>query len=56
MATGLFRLRLSPDQFWRLTPRELAVLLGATARAASGAPDRSVLNTLMQRFPDEANA
>lgn len=55
MATGLFRLRLNPDQFWRLTPSELAALLGATAQSASGAPDRSTLNTLMHRFPDEAD-
>ncbi len=49
MHLGLGRLRLSPDAFWRMTPRELAAAL-----AAPSAPpmDRAALAALMRRFPD----
>lgn len=49
---GLGVLRLSPEAFWRMTPRELAYAI----EAASGrrAPlDRSSLQQLMQRYPDD---
>lgn len=51
MAFGFGVLRLSPDQFWRLTPRELA---GAVrALFGEGAPlSRDTLNELIARFPD----
>lgn len=48
---GLGVLRLSPEQFWRMTPRELAYAI----EAASGrnAPlDRNALAQLMARYPD----
>lgn len=51
MAFGLGRLRLSPDAFWAMTPRELAAAIAVAAPAPS-APGRGVLDELMRRFPD----
>jgi uncharacterized phage protein (TIGR02216 family) len=49
---GLGVLRLSPDQFWRMTPRELAYAIEAvTGRSAP--LDRDGLSALMKRYPDE---
>ncbi len=49
---GLSVLKLSPEQFWRMTPRELAYAIEAvTGRRAP--LDRDGLATLMKRFPDE---
>ncbi len=54
MAAGLGILRLTPCDFWAMTPREFdAALRGhfgipATATAFS----RHILDALMQRFPD----
>ena len=52
MAFGLGRLRLSPDAFWAMTPRELAAAAAPRGRAAGPAPDRAMLDALMARFPD----
>lgn len=54
MAAGLGLLRLPPDVFWAMTPRELmAALEGAGLTAAPGGPlSRSELEGLMARFPD----
>jgi uncharacterized phage protein (TIGR02216 family) len=49
---GLGRLRLSPEQFWRMTPRELAYAIEA-ATGRSAPLDRSGLSRLMKRYPDE---
>ncbi len=48
IAFGLSRLRLPPDAFWALTPRELMLMAGA----GSGAEpmDRATLAQLMARF------
>lgn len=48
---GLGVLRLAPEQFWRMTPRELAYAIEtATGR---GVPlDRAALAQLMTRYPD----
>ena len=49
---GLGTLRLSPDAFWRMTPRELAYAIEAvTGRTAP--LDREALKHLMARFPDD---
>ncbi len=49
---GLGRLRLPPEQFWRMTPRELAYAIeAATGRTAP--LDRVGLAQLMKRYPDE---
>ena len=53
MAFALRHLRLPPEQFWRLTPRELAVMAGGAKRAA--APERPAFDALMALYPDEVN-
>ena len=58
MALGFGVLRLPPEQFWAMTPRELfAAIQGLagvpfTGGAAAGI-DRKTLNDLMQNFPDK---
>jgi uncharacterized phage protein (TIGR02216 family) len=49
---GLGVLRLSPDAFWRMTPRELAH--AAHARKGGRTPPlaRAALIDLMTRYPD----
>lgn len=54
MAAAFGRLRLSPRDFWSMTPRELEralSVLGPTSGAA--APGRDELAALMAQFPDE---
>ena len=54
MALGLGVLRLSPLEFWSMTPRELRAALDAALGPAPGmdAPDRAALDALLARFPD----
>ncbi len=53
MGFGLGVLRLSPRDFWAMTPRELdAALLAVLGASAPAAPARSVLDVLMHRYPD----
>jgi len=48
---GLGVLRLAPEQFWRMTPRELAYAIEGMSGA--GAPmTRAALTQLMARYPD----
>ena len=51
MRAGIAGLRLTPEQFWALTPYELRLMLGQT-EAPQVAMDRSRLTQLMQDFPD----
>ena len=51
MRTGLNVLRLQPAEFWRLTPLELRVMLGADDAAAPLTRDR--LNALVRAYPDK---
>lgn len=55
MAAGLGLLRLSPQTFWSMTPRELAAALRAVLGDQTSAlpPSRSDLTALMRRFPDQ---
>jgi uncharacterized phage protein (TIGR02216 family) len=49
---GLGVLRLSPDAFWRMTPRELSCAI-ATVTGVTGTPiGRTDFEGLMRRFPD----
>ncbi len=49
---GLGVLKLAPESFWRMTPRELACAIEVLGR--SGVPlDRASFEELMRRFPDE---
>jgi uncharacterized phage protein (TIGR02216 family) len=52
MRLGLGLLRLSPKEFWAMTPREFACAARALFPAPDGAPDRSAFEALMRRFPD----
>lgn len=54
MQIGFGVLRLSPQQFWSMTPRELAsATRGACGLPASlSPPARRDLTALMHRFPD----
>jgi uncharacterized phage protein (TIGR02216 family) len=50
---GLGVLRLSPDAFWRMTPRELAYAIEAVSGPAQRPMDRDRFAQLMTRFPDQ---
>jgi len=52
MSFGLGVLRLPPDAFWKMSPRELASAWGALVGDHRGPLDRPGLETLMERFPD----
>ena len=53
MGFGLGVLRLSPDAFWRMTPRELAhAITGSRGRAPAPIP-RADFDALMHAFPDK---
>lgn len=52
MSFGLGRLRLSPDAFWSMTPRELARAMRAFIGEQGEAPQRAELERLMATFPD----
>ena len=44
-------LRLTPEQFWRMTPRELSHAIEAVS-GRSAPLDRGILTQLMKRYPD----
>jgi uncharacterized phage protein (TIGR02216 family) len=50
MRAGLLGLGLTPDVFWRLTPAELRIMLGADQ--AAPALTRARLQELSAAFPD----
>lgn len=53
MAAAFGLLRLSPDAFWAMTPRELARAMSVLPGRAGGAPpERNDLAALMHEFPD----
>jgi len=53
MAMGLGTLRLAPDVFWAMTPRELeAALRGAFGLASADPISRADLLGLMHTYPD----
>jgi uncharacterized phage protein (TIGR02216 family) len=49
---GLGVLRLSPEQFWNMTPRELAYAIEAVTGRGGAPLTRAALDILMKRFPD----
>ena len=53
MAFGLGRLRLPPEAFWAMTPRELALAVEGVSGRSGGPLDRGVLKDLMTRYPDK---
>jgi uncharacterized phage protein (TIGR02216 family) len=52
---GLGVLRLSPEAFWQMTPRELACAIEAVCGPAVPPLDRASFDDLMARFPDGAS-
>jgi uncharacterized phage protein (TIGR02216 family) len=52
MHAGLGLLRLSPCDFWAMTPREFQAAAGAFAGSAERAPGRADLARLMAAYPD----
>ncbi|WP_256367041.1 rcc01693 family protein [Methylosinus sp. C49] len=52
MAFGLGVLRLSPHDFWSMTPLELACAAEGFYGRATIAPSRDALVELMRTFPD----
>ncbi|MEL6225777.1 MAG: rcc01693 family protein [Pseudomonadota bacterium] len=55
MHVGLGLLRLSPDAFWAMTPREFLAATGwHKHNRATGGLDRKALDRLMCVFPDRA--
>ena len=52
MEFGFGAMRLSPDAFWRMTPRELARAIAAVRGRVPSPLDREGLQDLMARFPD----
>jgi len=48
---GLGVLKLAPEQFWRMTPRELAYAIEAL-RGRATPLSRARLDELMTRYPD----
>lgn len=55
MAIGLGLLRIEPRAFWAMTLQELQAALRSIGGGYSTAtpPSRGVVQSLMQRFPDE---
>ena len=52
---GLGVLKLSPDVFWRMTPRELALAIRAIRRPEAEPIAREALDALAARFPDSTH-
>lgn len=55
MAAAFGLLRLSPADFWSMTPRELERALSVLQGRSGDAPGRAGLAALMQQFPDRQN-
>lgn len=51
MRAGMGQLGLTPDQFWRLSPLELRIMLGAEAKAPP--ITRARLEELAAAYPDK---
>jgi uncharacterized phage protein (TIGR02216 family) len=52
MATAFGLLRLSPRDFWAMTPRELERAMSVLGAGRAGPPARRDLVEMMKRFPD----
>ena len=52
MAFGLGQLRLSPDAFWSMTPREIAAAAHHLTATSPSTPTRETLSALMHDNPD----
>lgn len=52
MAFGFGRLRLAPNDFWAMTPRELAAAVEGLLGPIPASLERNALDALIARFPD----
>ncbi|WP_019172178.1 rcc01693 family protein [Pseudaminobacter salicylatoxidans] len=52
MAMGFGLLRLSPETFWAMTPREFERAMSVFTHNGDEAPRRADLAALMRAFPD----
>jgi len=52
MAFGFAAMRLSPAEFWAMTPKELAAAMRAFGHGAHAPPGRADFSDLMQAYPD----
>lgn len=52
IAFGLARLRLSPNDFWALSPKELALMATPLSPMLLAVPARTELEALARRYPD----
>lgn len=52
IAFGIGVLKLSPRDFWAMTPRELALAIEGARGGVSAPIDRAALDALMNEFPD----
>ncbi|PZA12735.1 hypothetical protein DNX69_07535 [Rhodopseudomonas palustris] len=52
MQFGLGVLRLPPDQFWRMTPRELAAAIAGLRGGGISSLGRAAFDELMRCYPD----
>ena len=41
-----------PEDFWRATPAELTLIIAALVPDTATAPDRDLIATLQEQFPD----
>ena len=53
MAAAFGLLRLSPRDFWSMTPREMERALSVLSGRSAGAPGRAALSALMLLYPDK---
>lgn len=53
MRLGFGILRLPPEAFWRMTPRELKHAADGVFGRGGATPTRASLDALMRAFPDE---
>jgi uncharacterized phage protein (TIGR02216 family) len=56
MGFGFAVMRLSPAEFWAMTPRELAAAMRAFGHGVHTPPGRADLANLMNAFPDSKGA
>ena len=52
MRVGLGVLRLSPDDFWAMTPREFAAAASGLSTLRLQPPTRPQIENMMKSFPD----
>ena len=52
MAFGFAVMRLSPREFWAMTPRELAAAMRAFGHGVHSPPGKEDLARLMHSYPD----